>query len=52
MISPGGVTHRDAPDLHPVCVADHEAERRLSGAAVHLQELGITGRVWNRQIKE
>lgn len=39
------MTYWYTPDLHPVCVADHEAERRLRRTAVHLQELGISGRV-------
>lgn len=38
-------TYWYAPDLHPVRVANHEAERRLCRAAVHLQKLGIPGRV-------
>lgn len=39
------VTHRYAPDLHSVSVADHEAQGRLSSAAVHLHELRIAGSV-------
>lgn len=47
-----GATYWYAPDLHPVRVANHEAERRLCRAAVHLQKLGIPGRVFNRQFTD
>lgn len=39
------VTYRYAPDLHPVTVANHEAERRVSSTAVHLHKLWIAGSV-------
>lgn len=39
------VTYRYAPDLHPVSVANHEAERRVTSTAVHLHKLWIAGRV-------
>lgn len=39
------MTYRDTPDLHPISVPDHEAERRVCGTAVHLQKLWITSRV-------
>lgn len=39
------MTYRYAPDLHPVSVANHEAERRVSSTAVHLHKLWIAGSV-------
>jgi hypothetical protein len=38
-------THRYAPDLHPVCITNHEAEGRVTAATVHLEELWGAGRI-------
>lgn len=42
---PRCVTYRYTPDLHPISVADHEAEGRVTGAAVHLHKLWVPRRV-------
>lgn len=41
-------THRYAPDLHPVRVANHQAERGFAAAAMHLHELWRASRVWTQ----
>lgn len=49
----GCITHRYAPDLHPVSVANHEAEGRVGSTTVHLHELWVASSVCpNRNKKE